>query len=176
MPWRAGRVLGRVGLLSVGALTATGLLGVLVASAGASSELRVVYRAHADVNGDGRADLVILKTGSVASPGRLEVSLASGPRVSVKIPTDAVYLPGLISVGNVDGRPGAELFVDLVHVTTAEQVGVYTYWHGQLRAAATFSAYGSDFGIRYGITCAANASKHFITQHEFLLTGSSPRH
>jgi hypothetical protein len=162
----------RVGWLALGALCVLALLGLWAAWADASPSVRVVYRAHADVNGDGHADLVTLKTGSVKVPGRLNVALASGPRLAVKIPTTAVSLPGLVSAGNVDGRRGAELFVDLLHVTTAEQIGAYTYWHGQLRLAGTFSAYGNDFGIRYGITCATKGSKRLIVEHEFLLSDS----
>jgi hypothetical protein len=154
--------------------------GVAAAQFAASSllprgpSLKLFYRAHTDVDGDGRADSVTLTRGSISTPGRVDVRLASGRRVSVRIATDAVYLPGLVKVGNVNGRPGAELFIDRDHVTTAEAIGIYTYWRGQLRRAGTLSAYGSDYGIRFGITCGARGSTHLVFEHQFWLRTFSP--
>jgi hypothetical protein len=126
-----------------------------------------VYRTHADVNGDGRPDLVTLRKGSFTTPGRLSVALAGGRRLSVKIPTDAVYLPSLLAVGNVDGRRGAELFVDTIHVTTAESVGIFTLWAGKLKLAGTLSAFGEDSGSRFGISCTRRGARHLVIQHDF---------
>ena len=132
------------------------------------ANLSVVYRAQADVNGDGRPDLVTLRHMS-ASNGKLTVMLAGGGRLSVTTPSDAVWLPGLVAAGNVDGRPGEELFVDVTHVTTAESISIYTYWQAHLVKAGTLSAYGYDYGILYGLTCSAEGTRHLITEHAFYL-------
>jgi hypothetical protein len=136
------------------------------------SALRVVYRARADVDGDGRVDLVRLRTGSPSSPGRLLVDLGHDRDLAVPVATDAVYLPGLVAAGDVDGRPGAELFVDAVHVTTAETIAIYTYWGGQLRRAGALSAYGADAGIRFGIACQVRGSRRLVVEHELWQPGS----
>ena len=132
------------------------------------ANLSVVYRAHADVNGDGRRDLVTLRRVS-SSKGRLTVALAGGGGVSVSTASDAMWLPGLVATGNVDGRPGEELFVDVQHVTTAESISIYTYWHGRLVRAGTLSAYGYDYGVLSGLTCSGQGARPLITEHDFYI-------
>jgi hypothetical protein len=95
--------------------------------------------------------------------------LARGGSLSVTTPSDAVWLPGLVAAGNVDGRPGEELFVDVTHVTTAESISIYTYWQAHIVKAGMLSAYGYDHGILYGLTCSAKGTRHFITEHDFYL-------
>jgi len=137
---------------------------------GASTSPRLVYSARADVDGDGRPDRVTLHTG--AAGGRLEVALAYGRVIVVNARSDAPFLPGLVAVGNVDGRPGEELFVDVEHITTDEMIAVYTYAAGGLRLAGTLPAYGEEYGLRFGITCSVRAGRHVITEHEFELQRS----
>jgi hypothetical protein len=67
--------------------------------------------------------------------------------------------------GNVDGRPGEELFVDVAHVTTPERISIYTFWHGGLVNAGTLPAYGDDYGVLYGVTCSVQGTRRFITDH-----------
>jgi len=135
--------------------------------------LRLRYRAHADVNGDGRADLITLhKTHN--GHGLIELTLASGRRASVKTSTFAAALPALVAVGNVDGRPGDELFVDVEHISTDEFIGVYTYWKGRLRLARTLPGYSAHPGLWAGMTCSARGSRHFVTVHQFVLGPVSP--
>ena len=142
----------------------------------APAALRLRYRAHVDVNGDGRPDLVTLRK-TYLGHGLIEVTLASGRRVSVKTSTLAVALPALVAVGNVDGRPGDELFVDVDHMSTNEFIGVYTYWQGRLRLAATLPGYSAHPGLWAGMTCGARGSTHFITVHQFVLGPvSQPRY
>ena len=104
-----------------------------------------------------------------ASKGQLTVALADGGRLSVITPSDAVWLPGLVATGNVDGRPGEELFVDVTHVTTAESISIYTDWRGSLVRAGTLPAYGNDYGVLYGITCGAQGNRHLVTDHSFYI-------
>jgi hypothetical protein len=101
--------------------------------------------------------------------GLIEVTLASGRRVSIKTSTFAAALPALVAVGNDDGRPGDELFVDVEHISTSEFIGVYTYCNGQLRLAKTLPGYSAHPGLWAGMTCTAQGSKHFITVHQFVL-------
>jgi len=150
------------------------------ASAPSASSPTLLHRALADVDGDGRPDIVTLSrsnSGTAVQPngGRLQVELASGPVISVSTATDAPYLPGLVRVGNVDGRPGEELFVDVGHITTEEDIAVYTYANGRLLDAGTFAAYGEEYGIRSGITCSVRAGAHLLTQRAFELRSSGTR-
>jgi hypothetical protein len=174
-------------------LLAAGLAGVIPIGASAAraapqrgagavsaSSPKLFYRALADVDGDGRQDVVTLtalEPGTTVQPsgGLLRVELASGPVISVTTGTDAPYLPGLVRVGNINGRPGEELFVDVGHLTTEEDIAVYTYAEGRLLDAGTFAAYGEEYGIRSGITCSSRAGAHLLTEHAFELRGRAGR-
>ena len=138
------------------------------------ANLSVTYRAFADVTGSGRLDLATLRHIS-ASKGQLTVALAGGGRRSVMTPAGATWLPGLVATGNVDGRGGEELFVDDQHVTTAESISIYTYWHGGLVKAGTLSADGYDYGVLYGLTCSGQGTRHFVTQHFFYIDVATHR-
>ena len=131
------------------------------------------YRAHADVDGDGRADLITLQK-THNGHGLIELTLASGRRASVKTSTFAGALPALVAVGNVDGRPGDELFVNVEHISTNELIGVYTYWNGRLRLARTLPGYSAHPGVWAGMTCSAHGTQHFVTVHQFGLGPVSP--
>jgi hypothetical protein len=127
------------------------------------------YRAHADVDGDGRPDLITLKQATFGHPGgQITVMLASGRVLTVKTSTSAVFLPALVTVGNVNGRLGDELFVDVEHISTGDSINIYTYSQRQLRLAGGLSVSGHA-GLFAGITCSAKAGEHFITLHEFVL-------
>lgn len=138
--------------------------------------LQLRYRAHADVDGDGRPDLITLRKASQHQGGLIRVALASGRRISVKTSMFAVFLPALVAVGDVDGRGGDELFVDVEHISTNEFIGIYTYWKGQLRLAATMPGYSAHPGLWAGMTCSARGVRHFVTVHQFVLTPSSQPH
>ena len=145
----------------------SGILVMAGVAAASTSQPRLFYRAHVDVTGSGHRSLVTVTHAS--SGGRLTVSLGSGHRLSVALPSDAPFLPGLVSAGNVDGRPGAELFVDVLHITTDEEIRILTVWNGHLRSGGQLPAYGEDNGIRFGMTCAATAKRHLVTDHAFTL-------
>jgi len=141
---------------------------VVLPASNRRANLSVVYRAGADVNGDGRLDLVTLRHFTFIK-GLLTVALAGDGRLSVPTSAGATWLPGLVASGNVDGRAGEELFVDVTHVTTAESISIYTYWHGDLVKAGTLWAYGYDYGILSGLTCSAQGTRRFITEHDFYI-------
>jgi hypothetical protein len=117
---------------------------------------RLVYHARADVDGEDRSDRITLRTVQAgASGGRLEVALASGRVLEVRTPSDAPYLPGLVAVANVDGRPGEELFVDVEHITTDEVIAVYTYAGGSLRLGGTLPPTARNTG-----SCSVSRAAH----------------
>jgi len=151
-----------------GALVCLVQKGAVLPASNRRANLSDVYRARADVNGDRRPDLVTLRHVTSTS-GQMTVTLAADGRISVTTPVDATWLPGLVASGNVDERPGEELFVDVTHITTAESISIYTYWHRQLVKAGTLSAYGYDYGILYGLTCSAQGTRRLITQHAFYI-------
>lgn len=138
--------------------------------------LRLIYRARTDVDGDGRPDLVTLRKASQHRGGLIEVTLASGRRISVGTATFSAALPALVAVGGVDGRAGSELFVDVEHISTGELMAVYTYWNGQLRLAGRLPGYSAHPGLWAGMTCSNHRSTYFITVHQFVLGAiSQPR-
>jgi hypothetical protein len=125
----------------------------------------------ADVDGDGKADLVLLYT----RPGvkqfqyrfTLKVYRASGGTLTAHVPEGDI--PATIErLRDVNGRRGVEIFVHEVHVTTAETMGVYAFDGKQLRRAGGFSYGGSDVGIRFGFTCQRGMSAT-IVQDQFSL-------
>ncbi len=154
-------------------LTATlGLTGLATGlqTGGPDVAPKLVYSAHADVDGDGRPDTILLKAS--ATGGSLRVKLAAGPLISLSTASDAPFLPGLVAVGNVNSLPGAELFVDEQHITTDEVIAVYTFSGGRLIRAGALPAYGSDFGIRFGMSCRAAAGRHYVEDDLYQLLGS----
>ena len=120
------------------------------------------------MDGDGRLDLINLRTASQPGGAVIQVTLASGRVLSVRTGTMPAALPALVTVGNVDGRPGDELFVDVEHISTSDSIGVYTYAGGQLRLAgeAPVSAHP---GLFAGITCTARGSQRILSAHQFVL-------
>jgi hypothetical protein len=134
----------------------------------------LVYSAHADLDGDGRADLVTLRR-QPATVGHIDVRLASGRALGVKLHSDAPFVPGLASAGDVNGIRGDELFVDVQHFPTHEVIGVFTYAGGHLRLAGQLLAFSSDFPIRNGIVCKTVGNAHRVTQFQFQLHISGTR-
>jgi hypothetical protein len=110
----------------------------------------------ADVDGDGRADLVLLYT----KPGvqhygyrfTLKVDRASGGTLTSQLPEGDI--PATIArLRNVNGRPGAELFIHYVHVTTAESMAIYSFNGNRLQRSGVLSYGGYDSGLKFGFTC-----------------------
>ena len=125
-------MLGRRLLLTIGCLGAATIATGAVSTAAKNKRPdhigahHFVYRARADIDGDGRLDRVFLSR-HPAMTGHLAVTLATGRRLALKMQSDAPFVPGLATIGNVNGRRGDELFIDLHHLTTAEIIGVFTF-------------------------------------------------
>jgi hypothetical protein len=128
----------------------------------------------ADVDGDGKVDLVLLYT----EPGgknyvyrfTLKVVRASGGVLTTRLPEGDI--PAAISrLRNVNGRPGVEIFVHFVHVSTAESVAVYSFGSNRLQLSGELSYGGYDAGLRFGFTCHT-AKQPTIVQDDFSLSAA----
>jgi hypothetical protein len=123
----------------------------------------------ADVDGDGRPDLVLLYN----HPGvknldykfTLKVYRASGGTLTVQLPAGDIPASFLL-LRNVNRRPGVEIFIHTVHISNGEIFVIYTFNGTKLQQAASFS-YGGDVEVQYGVTCHVPTS---IVQDEFSVT------
>lgn len=132
---------------------------------------------RADVDGDGRTDLVLLyaRLDSRGFPRSrrhgdsdrftLEVVRARGGVATTAVPRSDLNTT-FLRARNLDGRPGIELLVHEYHVTTTEGLGVYTFERGALRRPRGFVFDGSDAGLAFGVTCRRGAPATII-QHDF---------
>jgi hypothetical protein len=128
----------------------------------------------ADVDGDGKLDVVLLYT----EPGgknyvhrfTLKVVRASGGVLTTRLPEGDI--PAAISrLRNVNGRPGVEIFIHFVHVSTAESVAVYSFGSNRLQLSGELSYGGYDAGLRFGFTCHT-AKQPTIVQDDFSLSAA----
>lgn len=132
----------------------------------------------ADVDGDGRPDLVLLYTRPNVKHFRyrftLKVYRASGGTLVAHIP--AGDIPATIKrLRDVNDRRGVEVFVHEVHISTAELMGIYTFDGKQLRRAGAFSYGGYDAGLKFGFTCH-RGTPATIVQDQFSLSSLKVPH
>jgi hypothetical protein len=149
-----------VALLSIRSIAlATALFAVTVAG--------VALAAANDVDGDGRSDTIQIIE-STTGPSTLQVDLATGTRLTTPVGQGLPPTPDVRLVKNVDGRRGAEIFVDAEHISTNDTIAIFTLRSGQLHLAGQLFAFGGDDGIKFGFTCRVSSHKHLITAHRFL--------
>jgi hypothetical protein len=131
----------------------------------------------ADIDGDGRLDLVLLYarpiTGAGASlkayPETLKVVRAVGGTIQARLrPTTPA--PGIVAVGNVNGRPGDELFVDTNWTSSGPQVLVYSFLAGTLVDSGATLNFGGDSADRFGFSCVQKPAPEII-QRDYSLIG-----
>ncbi|HYB29396.1 MAG TPA: hypothetical protein VEF89_22485 [Solirubrobacteraceae bacterium] len=114
---------------------------------------------EADVDGDGQPDLVLLYTHPGVRLGNYHFTLklfrASGGIVTVQLPAGDIPASFLL-LRNVNVRPGVEIFIHTVHISTNEGMALYT-WNGTtLQRAGTFSYDGYELStVQFGVVCHA---------------------
>jgi hypothetical protein len=150
--------------------------GVAVAAialaARAPATIRSFPSRRADVEGDGRLDSILISARTRPSGSQtftLEVIPPSGRgSLSARIPK-ADLTPTIVGARNINQVPGAEILVHEFHLSSGEQIGIYTFdGHGLRRVGAFW--YGGDSAQRYGFACA-HTHPPKIVQHLFLLEG-----
>jgi hypothetical protein len=133
-----------------------------------------VSAAVADFDGDSRPDLIMLYAhlsthrvagGFLPTGFTLKIVRATGPTLTTQL-APASH-PTIILVRDVNKRPGAEIFVQDMCISSGCGAAVYTYDGHGLSHAGGFT-YGGDSGQQSGITCR-RAEPATITQHQFLL-------
>jgi hypothetical protein len=132
--------------------------------------------ARGDVDGDGRADLILLygtlskhriDGGFLPIKFTLEVIRASGGLLTARVP-QPLEPPTLLMIGNDNRVPGEEVWVHETHISSGELTGVYTFDGHRLRRAGAFW-YGGDSAARFGFTCSVRRAT--IVQRQYLLVG-----
>lgn len=141
----------------------------------ASSLLVLLFPALAsaegiDVDGDGVSDTVTLtRPDETAGAWQLVVQASTTGWTDVLPAGDTWFAtsPDLISTTDVDGRPGAELFVDIAHISTFDSIGIYTYRGGHVVRAATLWAFGGDHDYKFGLVCRQRSGEHLVVAYAY---------
>jgi hypothetical protein len=131
----------------------------------------------ADIDGDGRPDLVLLYarpiTGTGASlkayPETLKVIRASGGVVQAHF-KPAIPGPGIVAVRNVNANPGDELFIYSSWISSGAQVRVYSFHAGKLIRGGANLQMGGDSADRFGFDCLRRPTPE-IVQRDYSLIG-----
>ena len=133
---------------------------------------------RADVDGDGRPDLVLLygrlshqRIGDLYVPTSfvLKVVRGSGGVVQTRIPAPEAD-PTILEVGPVSDDPGVELFILVARISSGSSVEVYSFHAGRLIDAGPTLGVGGDSAQKAGFACPAGRPPT-IVQHSFLLEG-----
>ena len=134
---------------------------------------------RADIDGDGRPDLILLYAqlstrrfagGLIPTSYTLELLRASGGKLTTRIP-HPVESPTIDHIRDINDRAGAEIFIHETHISSGELVGVYTFNGHALRRVGGFW-WGGDSAQRYGFTRRPGHPSS-IVQRQFVLEGPS---
>ena len=125
---------------------------------------------RADVNGDGRPDLIIvysrlsrqhpasypgippsLRREFGAKAAFLKVVLANGTSVSTRI--TQTRAAAIDAVAHVNDDPGSEIFLEVGRISSGANGGAYGYHDGRLVPAGVTLDYGGDSAARAGFNC-----------------------
>jgi hypothetical protein len=125
---------------------------------------------RADVNGDGRPDLILvysrlsrqhppgyvlstppLRDEFVPKAAFLKVVLANGTRVSTRI--RGASAAAIDSVAHVNDDPGSEIFLEVSRISSGAAGVAYSFHDGRLVPAGVMLAYGGDSASRAGFNC-----------------------
>jgi hypothetical protein len=129
---------------------------------------------RADVNGDGRPDLILvysrlsrqhlsdyagstpasLRREFVADAAFVKVVLANGTSVSTRITgTRGTRAAAIASVARVNDDPGDEIFLEVERISSGATVVAYGFHDGRLVPAGVMLEYGGDSAARAGFNC-----------------------
>jgi len=141
---------------------------------------------QADIDGDGRPDSTLLYVARNPRRWILRVVLATGEKTQRIIGEgDDPFTPELAicsagceieALHNADGKPGAEIFLFLQHITTWNTIGVYKLAGDQIVYSGAFMSDGGDMTYNHGYTCTRIEGQPVIVQHSFSRNHSYSRH
>lgn len=143
---------------------------------------------RADVDGDGRPDLVIvyshlsrrhpagyagvvppgLRRDFVAKAAFLKVVLATGTAVSTRI--SGAKAAAVDAVADVSDDPGKEIFLEVQRISSGAAAVAYGIHHGRLTAAGVTLSYGGDSATKADFDCLAGNPPRLI-QRAYELIG-----
>jgi hypothetical protein len=126
---------------------------------------------RADVNGDGRPDLIIVysrlsrrhpsnyvgaippgeRREFVANAAFLKIVLANGTSVSARL--SQTRAAAIESVARVNDDPGSEIFIEVSRISSGASAVAYGYYDGRLVPAGATLNYGGDSASRAGFNC-----------------------
>ncbi|HET7572665.1 MAG TPA: hypothetical protein VFJ77_08350 [Gaiellaceae bacterium] len=142
---------------------------------------------RADVNGDGRPDLILvysrlsrqhpsgyvggtppsLRRNFVAEAAFLKVVFANGTSTSARLRARAAAID---AVAHVNDDPGREIFLEVGRLSSGATGAAYGYDKGRLVSAGVALGYGGDSAARAGFDCLPGKPPRLI-QRTFALIG-----
>lgn len=145
---------------------------------------------RADVNGDGRPDLILvysrvsrqhpdwfaggtppsLQHDFVAQAAFLKVVLANGTSVTARIPP--ARAASIVAVAHVGDERGDELFIQFLQISSGANAVAYGLHAGRLVAAGVTLAYGGDSASKAGFDCLTGNPARLL-QRTFELLGAT---
>ncbi len=140
---------------------------------------------HADVNGDGRPDLIIVysrlsrkkliwPSGTPpsfthdfgAEAAFLKVVLAGGRSVTVRIHgVDGAKAAAVDSVAHVNADPGDEIFLEVARISSGATGVAYGFDDGRLVPAGVYLSYDGDSGVEAGFNCLPGNPPRLIQRY-----------
>jgi hypothetical protein len=144
---------------------------------------------RADINGDGRSDLILvysrlgrqhpywyaagsvppsLKHDFVADAAFLKVVLAGGGSASVKV--DGAWAAAVDAIAHVNDGPGKEIFLEVSRISSGASAVAYAFLDGSLVPAGVTLSYGGDSAANAGFDCLAGNPPQLV-QRTFALIG-----
>jgi hypothetical protein len=136
---------------------------------------------RADINGDGRPDLIVvysrltgqrLSGANVpadlngyydASSAHIAVYFAGGGKVFARI--GAARAVAVDAVAHVNDEPGREVFLDVSRISSGAGVAAYGFHHGRLVSSGVTLGYGGDSDTHGGFNCIPGPPPRVVTRN-----------
>jgi len=140
---------------------------------------------RADINGDGRPDLILLysklsrhhvgglgassefRRDYLAEAAYLTVYLAGGGSATTRIV--GTRSAAIIAVSHMSDDPGSEVFLQVSEISSGSAAFVYSFNDGRLVPAGVTLGYGGDSATKAGFNCLADPPR--LIQRTFELLG-----